>query len=185
MAFSLNLNIWPTQNEKVVPFPSRNDTFHLDDVLAEARKEFAAAGLVAPAEIRTDGQWHRCAAIGGRQPNDAGSYVLYSDNWPTLILNNFREGGGHHVWHPNGADRKVSAADRAEAARRIAAAKAESEAKLAKRRAEVAEETKQILEGAKLRHPDQTTTRTPSASVSNCTAPFATAVFYMCRCVTR
>jgi predicted P-loop ATPase/phage/plasmid primase-like uncharacterized protein len=123
----------------VVPLWKRKrDTFNLNDVIAEARAAFAGIGLVAPAEIVADGRFHRVAVAGGRQPNDAGSYKMYEDGWPTLILHNWRE-GTELVWHPDNAGREISKADRTEADRRIAAAKAEQKAERDKAAAEAGE----------------------------------------------
>jgi putative DNA primase/helicase len=101
---------------------------NLNDIIAGFRDAFAGAGLVAPAEIVADGDWHRCAAAGGRQPNDAGSYLLHTDHLPTGILQNFRDGDVHTIWHPDGARSQFSKTDRAEIRRRDAAAKAQLEA---------------------------------------------------------
>src|SRR5437762_2802999 len=114
--------------------------FRLDDVVAEFSKAFGDAGLIAPSDIVADGIWHHCEALGGRRGNDAGSYLLHLDGWPTGLLNNFRD-GGYTIWHPDGATSRMSDADRAEAKRRIEAAKAERDAERVESQEKVAKDS--------------------------------------------
>src|SRR4051812_8207501 len=104
--------------------------------LSEFRRAFGDAGLNAPPEILADGAWHRCVAMG-RANKDAGSYKLYPDGFPTGILYNFRTGESL-TWHPEGARSRMTAADRAQTARRVQEAKAEREAADEDRQAKVA-----------------------------------------------
>src|SRR4051794_31708170 len=105
--------------------------------LSEFRRAFGDAGLNAPPEILADGAWHPCNAMGGRTNTDAGRYKLYPDGFPTGILYNWRTGESL-TWHPEGARPRMTAADRAQTARRVEAAKAEREAADEDRQARVA-----------------------------------------------
>jgi phage/plasmid primase-like uncharacterized protein len=90
-----------------------SDGFSRYDTITEFRDAFPGAGLVAPAEIIADGEWHRCDVAGKRPRNEDGRYKLYTDRWPAGVLQNFVE-GRLDIWHPEDRGRKVSAEERAE-----------------------------------------------------------------------
>jgi putative DNA primase/helicase len=113
------------------------DGLHRYDVLGEFRDSFAAAGLVAPAEIIADGNYHRCDVIGKRPRNNAGRYKVYLDRWPAGVLQNFVE-SSLEIWHPKSRGHKPSADERSERKRYYEEKRAEAEADLADEQARVA-----------------------------------------------
>lgn len=106
-------------------------------IMAVFADAMAVRNIIVPHPLLPDGKLHRCDAVGRNGKGDA-AYVLHLDGLPAGGFQNFRDCTGWENWHFDVRRPKLSAAEWAAYQKRIAAAKAESEADTRKRIAEAA-----------------------------------------------
>ena len=141
----IDLNDTPRQHDQRGE-RSRRREFRVDDLISAFRDAFAGAGLFPPTDIIPDGHWHRCASAVGRQPNTAGSYLLFPDGFPTGLLHNFRT-GERVAWHPDGVAQRMTDAERVENDRRVHEAQARREEEIKGRQFKTAADAEWHLDG--------------------------------------
>lgn len=93
------------------------------EILDQFHAEMLACG-VAPADrsvIVADGALHRFHVEGDKRGSRNGWFVLYADGIPAGEFGTWKEGGASHTWHAR-IGRELSAAEKAEARRRMEAA---------------------------------------------------------------
>jgi len=68
------------------------------DIINQFRSAMAGRGIIPPAQIRADGQLHRCDSEGKNGKKDA-AYVLHLNGLPAGGFENHRDGQGWQNWH--------------------------------------------------------------------------------------
>src|SRR5437588_6283985 len=99
------------------------------DAIQQFRDALARRGVIALADLITDGNIHRCDADDRNGKGDA-AYLIHIDGVPSGGFQNWRDGLGWETWTAN-IGRKLSPIEvvaqreRIEASKRLAAAEAE------------------------------------------------------------
>lgn len=111
--------------------------------LDQFRAALSTRGILAPLEIRADGQLHRCDAEGKGGKGDA-AYLLHLDGIPAGGFENHRDGLGWENWRAD-TGRALTPAEEAEHRAKVEAQRQEREAEQARRHAEAREQAGLIL----------------------------------------
>lgn len=113
----------------------------MTDPLDLFRSAIAAAGMVPPEDVKTDGRLHRFSPTGKRK-DDAGWYVLHLDNIPAGIFGNWRTHESE-TWCAK-SEGELSPAERTAIRERIKAAQRMRDAETARRQADAARKAAQM-----------------------------------------
>lgn len=119
------------------------NSFEIIDAFRQAMRE---AGVDTAAELVADGRLHRVPASGDRRGRKDGWYVLHDDGVPNGIFGHHRL-GIRSQWCAK-PDRELTAAEKAENARRIEAARKAREADERKARRDAAKRAAELWDGA-------------------------------------
>jgi putative DNA primase/helicase len=125
--------------------------------IGEVTDQFRAAlidrGILPPAELRADGQIHRCDVDGGSRGRGDGAYILHLDEHPAGGFENWRDGLGWQRWKAR-LDRRFKPIERATYRARVDEASRERQIEGIQRKAEARRRAAKIWAASKLaEHP--------------------------------